>query len=269
MTDAVAVRPDRGNVAECKWTLKRVDELVKIVNQSYLELCELLYKVKENEWFRALEGKDKELYATFEEYVADRLGWKKRKGQYFVRIQKELMVEAGLKREDLAGVEYSKAEVLTGLPPSEKTPGRIGGWIDRARSSQVDDLRASVNKVRNEVEKGKVLKTEVDRTETFYVTADQQTNIDLALSVAKKIAGPNVGRGYALDMICTEFLSGRIEEGRIMASRILKRVEQVFNIQVIAFEERGEEMEIVYGDKIAKKFGIEVEHKKKGLDIPR
>ena len=41
MGDAVVVKP-KGSVSEAKWTLKRVDDLVRIVNQSYLELCELL-----------------------------------------------------------------------------------------------------------------------------------------------------------------------------------------------------------------------------------
>jgi len=268
MGEAVVAKP-KGSVAEAKWTLKRVDDLVKIVNQSYLELCELLYKVRENEWFRLLEGEDGELFGTFEEYVADRLGWKKRKGQYFVRIQKELMLPAGLKREDLSGVEYTKAEALTGLPPEEKAPEKIKGWLEKARTTPVKELRANVNQVRAKAEKDKVLKTDVDTLAQFYLDKDQAKNVDLAIEVARKIAGERCTRGFLLDMICLDFISSRIQESKLMASRVLKRAEAVFGISVIAVKEDGDGLEIVYGDKLARQFGMELEHKKKGIDLPK
>jgi len=268
MGEAVIAKP-KGSVSEAKWTLKRVDDLVRIVNQSYLELCELLYKVRENDWFRLLAGEDGELYATFEEYVADRLGWKKRKGQYFVRIQKELMLPAGLKREDLSGVEYTKAEALTGLPPEEKKAGKIEGWLEKARTTPVKELRANVNQVRAKAEKDKVLKTEVDTLAQFYLDKDQAKNVDLAIEVARKIAGEKHTRGFLLDMICLDFISGRIQEAKLMATRILKRVEDVFGISIVAFKKKGDGMEIIYGDKIAKQFGMELERKKPGIDLPK
>ncbi len=267
MGEAVAVRP-AGSVTEAKWTLKRVDELVKIINQSYLELAELLFKINQNGYFRMLEGSDGEMYGTFEEYVTDRLGWKGRKGYYFVQIHRDLIEGAGLNRDDLAGVDHTKAQILATLPPEEKQPEKIKGWLEKAKTTKLDDLRATVNKTRMEVEKGKVFKTDVDRTEVFHLSADQQKNVLLAIDVAKKISGSDK-KGFNLDMICLDFLSGRIQESKLMASRILRRVEDVFGVSVLALKPKGDDMEIVYGEKIARQYGIELEHKKKGLDIPK
>jgi hypothetical protein len=262
MGEAVVVSAKaKGSVKEAKWTLKRVDDLVRIVNQSYLELCELLYKVRENEWFKILEGSDGDLYHTFEEYVADRLGWKNRKGQYFVKIQKDLMLPAGLKREDLVGVEYTKAEALAGLPAEEKEPAKIKGWLEEARTTPVKQLRAKVNKVREKVEKDKVFKTDADVVVQFYLAPEQAKNVNLAVQVAQKIAGGDAKRGHALDMVCLDFLSGRIEESKMTLRRLLKRAEDVFGVKIMALEEKGSEMEIAYGDKIAAQFGIEVDRR--------
>jgi hypothetical protein len=274
MSEAVATRPDKGNVTEAKWTLKRVDELVRIVNQSYLELSELLYKVREHEWFRMLEGKDGELYATFEEYVADRLGWKDRKAQLFVRIQKELMLPAGLKREDMAGLDYSKAYHLSTLPPEERTPEKMRGWLEKAKTENVKSLTVEVNKVRNRAEskkaedKRRVFRTEMTSEANFLLDPDQRKNVELALEVARKVAGPNCTRGFLLDMVCLEFLSDRIVEGKVMASRLLKRAEEIFGIMIVAWREtEGGGAEIEYGEKAAKKYGIEIEHKPKGVNL--
>ena len=112
-----------------KSVLKRVDELSSIIKGAYVELTELLYEVAQQQYYKTLKNADGEKYARFEEYVEDRLGWKERKGRYFVAIHKNLSVEGGVSREDLKELDWSKASQLARLPQDELKSDRLGEWV--------------------------------------------------------------------------------------------------------------------------------------------
>ena len=257
MADAIV---SSGDSKRPIWVLARVDALVQVVKESYVELTELLWEVKTKEYFRRAKDKDGENYDRFQDWVQDQLGWKDRKADYFVSIHEKLTL-AGAPKAALATIEWSKASQLTALPEGERQPGKIEVWIKKAQDMRFLDLKADVVNVRNtfraeEEGKRKAANVEPKTGINFYVAPEQLANVDLAISMAKKISGSEV-KSNCLDLICTEFLTGRTEGTAVKMHRILASVERIFDVQIVAMKIKGDDTEIVYGQKFAKKYGIE------------
>lgn len=237
-----------------------MDALVQVVKESYVELTELLWEIKTKEHFRKLKGKDGEPFDRFEDYVEDRLGWKDRKADYFVSIHEKLTL-AGAPKKSLATIEWSKASQLTALPEAERQPGKIEKWIEKAQDMKFLDLKAEVVNARNEsraAEAGQRKPADVEPKvkAEFYLAPAQASNVQLAVTTAMKV-GNSDKKGHCLDLICTEFLTGRAEEAGVKMHRILSSVERIFDVQIVAMKIKGDDTEIVYGQKFAKKYGIE------------
>lgn len=242
------------------WVLSRVDALVQVVKESYVELTELLWEVKTKEYFRKVKDKDGEAYDRFQDWVEDQLGWKDRKAEYFVSIHENLTL-AGAPKKALATIEWSKASQLTALPEAERQPGKIEGWIKKAQDLRFLDLKSEVVNARNvskAAEEGRKKPEEVEPKvkAEFYLAPPQAANVQLAITTAMKVSGSDK-KGHCLDLICTEFLTGRAEEAGVKMHRILSSVERIFGVTVVAVKIKGDDTEIVYGQKFAKKHGIE------------
>ncbi len=234
------------------WVLARVDALVQVVKESYVELTEMLWEIKTEGYFRQVKGKDGNFFDRFEDYVEDRLGWKDRKAEYFIAIYQKLIVEGGASKKALTTIEWSKASQLTSLPEEERKPGKINKWIEKAQDMKFLDLKAEVANTRSTDSTAKEPKVKAE----FLLVPVQASNVQLAMDTAMKASGSDK-KGHNLDLICTEFLAARAEEAGVKMHRILASVERIFGVQVVAMKIKGDDTEIVYGQKFAKKYGIE------------
>lgn len=238
-----------------KWVLKRVDELSSIIKGAYVELTELLYEVAQEQYYKKLKNSEGEKYARFEEYVEDRLGWKERKGRYFVAIHKNLAVEGGVSKEDLAELDWSKASQLARLPKDERQGDNLGDWVEKAKTMTHPELQAEVNKAKNKVEEDRHYNEEVTVKETFGFHPDQLKNVHAALELAGKISGSGI-KSNCLDLICLEFNAARAEESSVKLKEMLDTIKRVFEIEVVAVKVKGDKEQIVYGKSYMKKHGL-------------
>ena len=235
--------------------LGRVDELSKVIKGAYVELTELLYEVAQQQYYKTLKNTAGEKYTRFEEYVEDRLDWKERKGRYFVSIHKNLSVEGGLSKEDLAELDWSKASQLARLPKSELNSERLGEWVERAKDMTHPELQAEVNKAKNKVEDDRQYNEEVTVKESFGFHPDQLKNVHSALDLAARITGSGV-KSNCLDLICLEFNASRAEEGNVKLKEMLDTIKRVFEIEVVAVKVKGDTEQLVYGKSYMKKHGL-------------
>jgi hypothetical protein len=238
-----------------KWVLNRVDELSKVIKGAYVELTELLYEVAQNQYYKNLKNADGEKYGRFEEYVEDRLGWKERKGRYFVAIHKNLAVEGGVSKEALADLDWSKASQLARLPKDERQGNSLEKWVKKAKEMTHPELQAEVNKAKNKVETERQYNEEVTIKESFGLYPDQHKNVTAALELAERISGSNV-KSNCLDMICLEFNASRAEEASVKLKEHLDTIKRVFEVEIVAVKIKGDTEQIVYGKSYMKKHGL-------------
>jgi hypothetical protein len=238
-----------------KWVLDRIDSLAQTINEAYVEICELVYEVNKGGYYKQLKHTQSgDRYDRFEEYVEDRLGWKDRKGRYFVAIQKKLVLEGGLKKKDLAKIEWSKAGRLSSLPSEERSPERLKEWVTKAKDMTVDELQAEINKAKNKAlpTGSKRHSEEVFEKEVFHLAPAQAKNVRKALALAEKTAGSDK-RGHLIDLICTAFVADGLEEKSVKVTHICDAIERTFGVAVVAIDEAEK---VVYGSKTAKKYGV-------------
>lgn len=243
----------------CKWVFERVDVLLSTANNVYAELCELMHEISRDKLYKQVKNKDGKNYTRFEDYSADKFGKSDRTGDYHLAIQKKLVIEGKITRDDLSQIEWAKAKELARLPASERTTEKLKEkWIPEAKKTKVEGLKASVNKTINSFKdkEERQLKEETTIHRTFCFSEDQVEVVDRAIDLAKKIGNSTV-ISHALECVCLDFIGSRCEEADVKMDRILGAVERHFGVEIVAFKYKGQEVEIVHGQKLAKKYGIE------------
>jgi hypothetical protein len=235
-----------------KWVRTRITELKKIVDGAYLEFTDLLYEAAQGQYFKEWGFDD------FEDYVLTELGWQERKGWYFVAIQKKLVIENKVSKEALQKIGWSKASRIASLPPKELEGGKAEKWVTEAENESFLEVEAKVKRAKKN--NGEAIeRTEEVEVRKFYLYPDQVKNVDLAIKNAKKSAQSDKD-GHCLDMICLDFNGSRAEEMDVKLEHLLKGIERVFGVELIATNVKGDHYEIVHGAKLAKKLidkGIE------------
>ena len=231
---------------EANFVLTRVDVLVKEVQSAQIELTGLLYKVAQGEFYKKL-GFDR-----FEEYIEKHLGWKERKGRFFLAIHKNLVL-AGAKPTDLQKIGWTKAGIIAALPPGEREEKKLLTWLERAAALASLDLQAEVNKAKNNHLGEKRHEENATKKETFGFHDEQHDNVKMALEVAEKVSGSDV-KSNNLDLMATEFLAQRAEEAGVKLKRHLDNLERVFDCKIVAISDKDEK--ILYGAKVAKQYGL-------------
>lgn len=231
-----------------KWVLERVDCLKKIVDKAYLEFTELLYEIAEGQYHKEAG------YDSFEEYIEKRFGWQKRKGWYFVSIQKKLILEAGVPKEELEEVGWVKARELAQLPPAElKTVEQKKEWVKKAKESTHIELKAEVNRAKNKALGERKFIDQPYETITFGFAPAQMKTVELALSIARKISGEKKVKSFLMEMICLSFAAERCEEMEVKLERILQSAERVYEVELVAVRVKGKERQVIHGLELAKR----------------
>ena len=244
-------KPLTNDAKRVKWTRERLTVLKKMVEGAYLEFTELLYEAAQGQYFKEWG------FDTFDEYIKQELDWQERKGWYFVAIQKKLVVEGKVSKDKLQKIGWSKASRLTSLPASELTEGKAEKWVEKAEGKTFTELEAEVRRVnaRQADKNTKEIEAEADNDFTpirFLLRPGQVKNVEGALKLAERITGSDK-RNNLLDMICLDFNGSRAEEGKVKMENLIKGIERVYGVEIIACRVSGNDYEIEHGAKLATK----------------
>lgn len=252
MSKALVSNPEGKNILaepkRVKWVRDRIKSIKEVVDAAYLEFTELLYEAAQGQYFKEWG------HERFEDYVRDELGWQERKGWYFVAIQKKLVLDAKVTKEDLGEVGWNKAGQLASLPPEEmKDPAKQKEWVEKAKKSNYRELKADVAKAKNKALGEKRFIEQVYETITFGFAPEQMKTVKLALDLAKKVSGEQKKVSFLMEMICLSFAAERCEEMDVKLERILQSAERVYEIELVAVRVKGKNREIVHGGELMKR----------------
>jgi len=241
------------------WAIERADVLAGVIKKSFVELCRVLAEVMDQQYYKEYtfqRGKEKgEPYTRFEDYVEDRIEWSARKGFDFININRKMLIEAKVTDEDMETVGWTKAVVLSDLPLEERKPEKMRTWLTKAQTSTERELRDEVDEVKAKAIGKKYEKQEDFEWRNFSLAPDQVKNLDLAVKVAQQLTG-TATKAFAIDMIALYFVAGHLEDSGEALRQILRNVERVFGVELVAIK-KGADEEIVHGQKIAKRLGVE------------
>lgn len=236
----VAVLP-RATLGRKNKVRKRIADLKKLVEDSYLELGQLLYEVFYGGYWKEWD------YENFKLYVMDELGFHERKAQYLINIYKNLVIEAEVEPEQLESIGWSKAKEISRVADKDN----VEEWVEKAKESTVTEL---TNEVREAKAKDGSAGTDgvVERSHrlSFTLFDGQNDNVESALKIAAKIA-ESEKRGHLLDCICTSFQANVLEERgtskRVSEMmRVVESLERTFGVKIIVVDPKKKKP--IYGE---------------------
>lgn len=227
-----------------------IQTLKQTIDASYLALGGLLYRVKHGRYFNTWG------YDSFSDYTEEELGFRDRKARYLINIWKKFRVELNVSREDLQGVEWTKAAALKKVANKEN----VDDLIDEAKDKSVrevkefvDDVQAEQQAEDLEEEEEEEVKEETGNEEvekmhrdTFVFYDDQKDIVELAMSIAEEYTD-NDREGYLLSMVATEYVASHTGKD-VSMPWLLSRLQDVFDVRFIVLDE--EEDDILMGDDV-------------------
>jgi len=191
---------------------KKVRDTILLIRQEidnhYMRLGALLIQVRDTALYREWG------FESFDEYVLEELGFRKRKAEYHMSIWRRFS-QLGLGEKDLCKLGWSKAALLA-PHVNEKNAGE---WIDRASDRTVLQLANDLKTARSGAapgESGSAFlpadsnEDEIPKTMTFSLFPAQESSIRDALGIASRLADSDKA-GHLISMIALEFLSNHAE----------------------------------------------------------
>lgn len=166
----------------------KIENLRFAVFDTYFELGETLLAIREGIYYKELG------FDSLDDYAATRHGFRYRKASYLIAIV-ENCGAAGIPKEDVIGIEWSKMKELPDLTEDNRAE-----WLKKAAELSVEELKAEVKKSKGEKAPEKKI------TMTFSFSEGQKELIDRALNVAAKVSGSDV-KSYHLQIMAEEFLA--------------------------------------------------------------
>lgn len=158
----------------------------------FVELGRYLCEVRAGQYWRF------ENLNSFDEYLTRRFPESRRKAYYLMSIHEQLPKSA---RKELKQVGWSKAAELAKVARRDGERFDCANWLHKAK-----DL--PIQKFKDEVETYLTGDSEPSELIYFKVYRSQLPVIEQALEIAARMLGSDKSRGYCLEMICADFLSG-------------------------------------------------------------
>lgn len=231
--------------ARAKATDTRLCRLRDLVGKGYGQMGRLLYEMKSQRLYLLLG------FSRFEDYIEQRLGYKRRKGFYLQDIFEKLVLGAGMTEVEVSKIEWTKAAEISKVADK----GNIQELLSVAKTETLVRVKQAVAEAAEKQGKGggkvdpKKKCPEVVHVERIGLFDEQKKLWDEALRIAGTI-GKTDKKPRQIELVCMEFLAGRSEDlGR---SKVLewwlKRLESAFGVKVIALDPST--MEPVYGKKV-------------------
>jgi hypothetical protein len=159
----------------------------------YVDLGQCLCEVRAGQYWRL------ENLKSFDEFIEKRFPGSRRKAYYFMAICEQLPEPA---RDHLKGIGWSKAIELNRVARADRENFDSATWLHKARSLPKQAFKQEVERHLHgeDAEPYEIL--------YFKVYKSQLKVIEDALETAAMMLGGDKARGYCLEMICADFLSG-------------------------------------------------------------
>jgi hypothetical protein len=217
------------------------------MEEGYFQLAALLHKV----WNGLLYQKWG--FKTFDQFVEDELGFKKRKAQYLISIHQyvEKTITDDKVRAQLVEVGWTKVKELVGVIDDSNAEK----WIENARKMNVLEvveaakealrIKAGANDAPTDTDdsgSGPKKPTGTVKRMSLGLYPEQKQNLDAALQLAGEIAHSDK-QGHLLDLMATSFLATNVDRS---TETLFKHVERSMGVRLIAID--NETSKIVYGD---------------------
>jgi hypothetical protein len=189
--------------ARAQQVLARIDEILRWEqrldqqkDQKFAELGKHLCEVRDQRYWRL--G-----YGSFEDFLEVKFPDSRRKAYYLMSIHDHL---PQIPTEDIEGLGWSKALELAKIARNEGRRFDSATWLHRAKDCTKQELKKEVYKYFTGEN------YEPYEMVCFKLFESQLPIVERAMYVASRMAGTERSRGYCLELICADFLSGRTEE---------------------------------------------------------
>jgi hypothetical protein len=183
----------------------------------FVELGEHLCEIRAGQYWRAEQLK------SFEEFLSKRFPDSRRKAYYLMSIHENL--EPKISRTALRQLGWSKAAELVKVARSDRDEFDCATWLHKAERLPKEEFKTEVEKhlTGNDSEPSELI--------YFKVYKSQVPVIEEAIEAAAMLLGSDRSRGYCLEMICADFLSGARHTDRRHAISDAKRLLDLLEAQ--------------------------------------
>ena len=182
------------------FVLSKIDEILsweKTKEQEkdtrFMELGEYLCEVRSKQFWRL------ESLKSFDDFLAKRFPDSRRKAYYLMAIHEHL---PRIPKPDLKLVGWTKATELVKVARRDGQRFDCATWLHKAREMPKEEFKREVERHLTGQE------TEPWEMIYFKLYKSQLSVIEQALETAALMLGSDKSRGYCLEMICADFLSG-------------------------------------------------------------
>jgi hypothetical protein len=170
---------------------ERVKEHEKDVR--FVELGEYLCEVRAKQYWRL------ENLKSFDDFLEKRFVDSRRKAYYLMAIHEKL---TRIPKQDLQQVGWSKATELVKVARRDGEKFDCATWLRKAKEMPKEGFKFAVEQhlTGKEIEPWEII--------YFKVYKSQLPVVEKAIETAGLMLGTDKSRGYCLEMICADFLSG-------------------------------------------------------------
>jgi len=203
---------------------------------------ELLWEIKENNYWKTWEYAEDHPFKTFDDYVDRELAMGRRKAYYLVGIYSKLVVDLGLPLEVLRGLEWSRAKELVPVINEDN-------WqelLKKIEGMSVSAIKDMVKDMRDDPDTPTMVK------KVFNFHPDQACTVQAALEAANEIS-PSESPAVHMDMICVEFLANNLTSGLsgalVKISDVIDMMERAYGVK-LEIKEMSEEYAKAFGEEI-------------------
>ena len=183
-----------------RFVLEKIDQILQWEpsvdrerDTRFVDLGRYLCEVRSGQYWRV------ERLASFDDFLERRFPQSRRKAYYLMSIQEHLPPPV---RKQLKQVGWSKAAELVKVARSDGKRFESATWLHKAQTLPKEQFK-------NEVEKY-LTGNDEEPSELIYfkIYKSQAPVIEQAIETAALMLGSDKSRGYCLEMICADFLSG-------------------------------------------------------------
>ena len=183
-----------------RFVLEKIDQILQWEQSvdrerdtRFVDLGRYLCEVRSGQYWRV------ERLASFDDFLERRFPQSRRKAYYLMSIQEHLPPPV---RKQLKQVGWSKAAELVKVARSDGKRFESATWLHKAQTLPKEQFKEEVEKYLT----GK----DAEPSELIYfkIYKSQAPVIEQAIETAALMLGSDKSRGYCLEMICADFLSG-------------------------------------------------------------
>jgi len=221
----------------------RAKKLVDFSNRVFVEIGGLLYIIDRDQVYKHWNAPGGKRFTSFARYCAEDLKLSVSTAYAYLGIYKTFCIDLEVPPEKLSKLSYSNVREIKSIVTKEN----VNTWIEKIRDVPYTQVYQEVNKAKH-----KIL-TDIGSRHNFNfsLNEDQYKNYVLGIEVVQKMAGAKgeeLNPGYCLDLIISSFLATAEETPEADLTFVLRQLEKVRGIKLIACKED----DIVYGHEFLK-----------------